>query len=893
LIKKWQAVLNVMSLFYAIDSARVSHREYWWGNRSPLVVLGWMLKWLRVPINSSTDDPNTETTLPFVLETLPPEIFQEFAPLTQTLTGLGFSDPVYHGIYDPITGTTIYWATFRHESGRHFARIHYRYWSRVANPRRALFPLFFTAFTDGTFLVSSSGKPDLATPPTVRMNRRPFIALERLWETHQQALAPLDLGDNVELVHSREDLVALTERHHVLLRDFNLNRGVFRKPTAAEQALTDAYHNQLNEATAAGLEHAEILAELQQLQEKKPSWNSAWPLLLLSLVAFFVLRSTSWDWHFMLLLIPILFFHEAGHWVAMRIFHYRNLRMFFIPFFGAAVTGQNWNVPGWKKAIVSLAGPLPGIILGSGLGVMGLISHQPLMIKLALLLVGLNAFNLLPVLPLDGGHVLQAVLFSRNRWLNLAFQILAILGLVLLGVTGLVKFLFYLAIPMALALPVIFKVGKVADELRSLPLPPPMPGDDRVPVATAQAIITRLKGEFPQKVANKTLAQHTLQVFETLNARPPSVLATVGFLGVQGGALLFSVVLCVLLIIGRTGSLAEFASSALRQPQHSYTHGSVQKRQGTNAVLALANARDEWVATFPRSAAAAAAFARLSPAVPDDGRMVCFGDSLLLALPTADDAAREKWFQQLQTATTNVFVAVSNQPIAMHLYFIAPTAVAATNLTQDLSEYLGAGTGQHLIAPWSIEAQKPGFAAYRQARRDWARIKAAMLEVGSDNDLVEITKQMRLASRHGARSEVKRLTADYEQLQTKLKAKAREQLRAGAASPGLGELLDLNARLDALDYTNRTERADVMHQVAKHLGEVILDGTAVPARMLEEGAALGGASQHGLTVEIYWAQLTDATASLPELGNWLSNQQCVGIKYDLYDSGIGSDDESD
>ena len=32
-----------------------------------------------------------------------------------------------------------------------------------------------------------------------------------------------------------------------------------------------------------------------------------------------------------------LLFHEAGHWVTMRIFKYRNLQMFFIPMFGAAV----------------------------------------------------------------------------------------------------------------------------------------------------------------------------------------------------------------------------------------------------------------------------------------------------------------------------------------------------------------------------------------------------------------------------------------------------------------------------------------------------------------------------------------------------------------------------
>jgi Zn-dependent protease len=87
-------------------------------------------------------------------------------------------------------------------------------------------------------------------------------------------------------------------------------------------------------------------------------------ILLGSMVAFMVLGAANWSWKFTLWLVPVLFLHEAGHWVAMRLFKYRNLRMFFIPMFGAAVMGRHWNVPGWKKALVSLAGPLSGIILG-------------------------------------------------------------------------------------------------------------------------------------------------------------------------------------------------------------------------------------------------------------------------------------------------------------------------------------------------------------------------------------------------------------------------------------------------------------------------------------------------------------------------------------------------
>jgi hypothetical protein len=121
-----------MSQFYQVDSTKVSLREYWWGSRSPLVIIGWILKWLRVRIPSSTDDANTDSTIPFVTPALPLEVQSLFAPLTQELSQLGFYDPVFHVVYDAGSSTTLYWATFLHTSGQHLARIHHRAWGARA-----------------------------------------------------------------------------------------------------------------------------------------------------------------------------------------------------------------------------------------------------------------------------------------------------------------------------------------------------------------------------------------------------------------------------------------------------------------------------------------------------------------------------------------------------------------------------------------------------------------------------------------------------------------------------------------------------------------------------------------------------------------------------------------
>src|SRR5689334_15564627 len=120
-----------MSKFYQVDSTKVSLREYWWGTRSPLVIIGWVLKWLRIRIPSSTDDANTESTLPFLTDGLPPEIQAMFTALTEQFAQFGFHDPVFHVIFDAGSSTTLCWATFVHSSGQHFARIHHRAWGRV------------------------------------------------------------------------------------------------------------------------------------------------------------------------------------------------------------------------------------------------------------------------------------------------------------------------------------------------------------------------------------------------------------------------------------------------------------------------------------------------------------------------------------------------------------------------------------------------------------------------------------------------------------------------------------------------------------------------------------------------------------------------------------------
>lgn len=131
------------------------------------------------------------------------------------------------------------------------------------------------------------------------------------------------------------------------------------------------------------------------------------------------------------LLVGVLLVHELGHAVAMRGFGYSDVRIFFIPMFGAAASGRRLGVARWKQALVLLLGPLPGILAGLALGFVGVTDWAN---TLALMLIVVNALNLLPIEPLDGGQLFSVLLYSRNRHLEIVVRALTAAGIVVFSI---------------------------------------------------------------------------------------------------------------------------------------------------------------------------------------------------------------------------------------------------------------------------------------------------------------------------------------------------------------------------------------------------------------------------------------------------------------------------
>lgn len=132
-----------------------------------------------------------------------------------------------------------------------------------------------------------------------------------------------------------------------------------------------------------------------------------------------------WNFTYILVLAGIIFIHELGHYLAMRIYNYKDLGIFFVPMMGAFATGTKDQISQKQQVIILLAGPLPGVIIGLILGYFGLKYQNPFLLKTANIFVILNLFNLLPIIPFDGGRILKTMFFENNEIINKIFILIS------------------------------------------------------------------------------------------------------------------------------------------------------------------------------------------------------------------------------------------------------------------------------------------------------------------------------------------------------------------------------------------------------------------------------------------------------------------------------------
>jgi Zn-dependent protease len=127
--------------------------------------------------------------------------------------------------------------------------------------------------------------------------------------------------------------------------------------------------------------------------------------MLVSIAAY----SLIWGWKFAAGFVVLLFVHEMGHVIQLRREGIEASAPVFIPFLGAAVWAKSLGGNALAEARVGLAGPILGSIGAAALIPLADATGNDMWTALAFTGFFLNLFNLLPVVPLDGGRAMAAM----------------------------------------------------------------------------------------------------------------------------------------------------------------------------------------------------------------------------------------------------------------------------------------------------------------------------------------------------------------------------------------------------------------------------------------------------------------------------------------------------
>ncbi len=109
------------------------------------------------------------------------------------------------------------------------------------------------------------------------------------------------------------------------------------------------------------------------------------------------------------MLLAVVFLHELGHVIAMRWAGIPVRGIYFIPFFGGVAVGDSFGKSEVARGFIALMGPAASMLTTGLFAWLSLQNSEPFLSDLAILSAAVNGLNLLPILPLDGGRVLQAL----------------------------------------------------------------------------------------------------------------------------------------------------------------------------------------------------------------------------------------------------------------------------------------------------------------------------------------------------------------------------------------------------------------------------------------------------------------------------------------------------
>jgi len=136
-----------------------------------------------------------------------------------------------------------------------------------------------------------------------------------------------------------------------------------------------------------------------------------WPFFKMAGLMFISLwvYAQAFGWRFAAGFIVLLFVHESGHLLAARMVGLKVGLPVFIPFMGALIALKEAPRNAWIESIVGIGGPILGSLGALGVAACYSFTGNPIFLALGYTGFFLNLFNLIPIVPLDGGRIVSAI----------------------------------------------------------------------------------------------------------------------------------------------------------------------------------------------------------------------------------------------------------------------------------------------------------------------------------------------------------------------------------------------------------------------------------------------------------------------------------------------------
>lgn len=863
--------------FYVVNPRRITFREVWFGQKL-LAPIGWLLLKLRgKAVVSSTDDLAVESLLPLVepVEEVPGAVGDQIRQMRQDLEALGFVDVVQQSVQDARqVSSTALWTMRSVRQPEVVARVHLRMIYFTVPIFAKLYFEFITEQAGGSYVWTLSGGPDLLAPPTCRVTRLVNASAADLLAAHDRARSEHAAESTSAMrptpVRNAEETLVQTERLHILVRDFHLKRGVFEPESQREVEQRRTLERVFAEAIVRKSPRIGVLSCMQMTKLGRPGGVGGVWLLLCSLAAFLALGML-WDsWFLSLMLVPVLFIHELGHLVAMKAFGYRDLKMFFLPGFGAAVTGRVDSVAAWKRVVVALAGPIPSIVIAIVLGLSGVVLKVDWATKAALLMLAINGFNLLPILPLDGGHVANLTIFCRHYLLEITFRAIAGVALVLIGFGLGAKLLGYLGIAALLGLPLAYKHATLTRSLQREGVLPREGAETIIDVDVADRVAGGVMAAQPKAKHADLLAQHAVHVYDMLRFRPPGIFASMFLLAVHGAAIVFTIIFVLIFGLAARGELDGFLRDARNQAKYAVaeTATSIQVRGATPPLSSGANAL---VATYSSDDRAAAAFERLSRNLPANQALGRFSNTVVVRFDSIGDEDRKRLLGELRAEAGEAFATSDTLYPCFQFSAVATSKQAAKSAREQLNEYFGVCLAKRLIAPWS----EPGPDADQlAARRAFLHVQAELDGGWRSPEYKAIMEEADRARRDGDNQGAKKL---WEKASSHLLAFRKRIAQEIVDRPPSPIHADIARRFLAIEESARDADSygEVLSAFAAAFGQVPENAPDTAKVYADRGYELG----RDRFISIYGLKFGDPIHGPGAFAAWLKSKGFIAVRY--------------